>query len=291
MKKIIHYSTIALGIISLISFIADYFIFAELRPRMVAFEAISQNHDNLMLVVGAGLLIFLAFCVLSFLRIVQYLKKAKKITFIYSLLLAGSVLCLLFVFSDVALLQDIDKQYKLGLAQPEWSLVYPIMISQFIVAIIFMVFHLFGFKKENQVEDVVKDSNIFLVAQYVGIVCGLSGFILSGLGFFFPSAWNLYVHTIISSIILLIPYVLIVGYWLAIKLKEDISDWYDEKQIQDIGKSSFMTLVISVVFMIFLFALNFNNLNGVVSMIWLPLYVFFVLTLFSFGNLYFTKKD
>ncbi|MFH1890959.1 MAG: hypothetical protein ABIJ91_05370 [Candidatus Kuenenbacteria bacterium] len=291
MKKIIHYSTIVLGIISLISFIADYFIFTELRPKMVAFEAISQNHDNLMLIVGAGLLVFLAFCVLSLLRIVQYLKKAKKITLIYSLLLAGSVLCLLFVFSDVALLQDIDKQYKLGLDQPEWSLVYPIMSLQFIAAIIFIIFHLFGFKKENQVEDVVKDSNIFLVAQYVGIICGLSGFVLSGLGFFFSSAWNLYVHTIISSIILLIPYVLIVGYWLSIKLKENISDWYDEKQIQDIGKSSFMTLIISVVFMILLFALNFNNLNGVISMIWLPLYLFFVLTLFSFGNLYFSKKD
>jgi len=291
MKKLIHYSTIALGIISLISFIADYFIFAELRPKMINFEGISQNHDTLMLVVGIGLLIFLTFCVLSLLRIVQYLKKAKKITPIYSLWLTGSVLCLLFVFSDVALLQDIDKQYKLGLDQPEWSLVYPIMIFQFIAAIIFMVFHLFGFKKENQVEDVVKDSNIFLVAQYIGIICGLSGFILSGLGFFFPSAWNLYVHTIISSIVLLIPYALIVGYWLAIKLKEDISDWYDEKQIQDVGKSSFMTLAISVVFMICLFALNFNNLNGVVSMIWLPLYVFFVLTLFSFGNLYFSKKD
>ncbi len=291
MKKIIHYSIIVLGIMSLISFIADYFIFAELRPKMINFGAISQSQENLMFIVGGGLLIILAFYLLSLLRVVQYLKKAKKITSIYSLLLVAGVLCLLFVFSDLALLTDIDKQYKLGLDQPEWSLVYPIMAFQFLSAIIFTCFHLFGFKKENQVEDVVKDSNIFLTAQYVGIICGLLGLASSSLGFFFPRAWNLHIHTTIGSIVLLIPYVLIVVYWLSIKLKEGISDWYDEKQIQDVGKSSFMTLVASVVFMVLLFVLNYSNLNGVISMIWLPLYIFFVLTLFSFGNLYFSKKD
>jgi len=291
MKKIVHYSTIVLGGVSLISFIIDYFIFAELRPKMINFEAISQNQENLILVVGAGLLIFLAFCLLSLLRVVQYLKKAKKITPVYSLLLVLGVLCLLFVFSDVALLNDINKQYKFGLEQPEWLLVYPIMAFQFLTAIIFIVFHLFGFKKENQFEDVAKDSNIFLVAQYIGIVCGLLGLASASLGFFFPRAWNLHMHTTIGSIVLLIPYILIVGYWLSIKLKEKTRGWYDEKQIQDIGKSSFMTLVASAVFMISLFAANYNNLNGVVSALWLSLYLFFVLTLFSFGNLYFSRKD
>jgi hypothetical protein len=197
----------------------------------------------------------------------------------------------LFVFSDVALLNDINKQYKFNLDQPEWSLVYPIMACQFIVAIVFTYLHFFGFKKENQEKNVAKDSNIFIIAQYTGVICGLLGLVSSSLGFLFPRAWNLNIHTTIGSITILIPYILIVAYWLLIKFREKITEWYDEKQIQDIGKSSFMTLVASVIFMILLFALNYGNLDGVVSILWLPLYVFMVLFLFSLGNLYFSKRS
>jgi len=90
---------------------------------------------------------------------------------------------------------------------------------------------------------------------------------------------------------LLSPYVLIVIYWLITKIQEEHRQWYDEKQLQDVGKSAFLTLVISIVCMIGLFAVNYNNLGGVVRMLWLPLYLFLVLFLFSAGNLYFGGKD
>jgi hypothetical protein len=290
LDKLLKTTSVALGFASITSFVFNYFVFSKLQPKMVNFEAISLAEEGLMNWVGVGLLILLVFCSLSLFRFVRYLKKAKKITFPSLLLLAGGILSLLFVFSDVALLGDIGKQYKYGLSQPEWSLLYPIMGFQFIVTIALTYFHFFGFKQKDQVKQVIRDSNIFLVVQYVGIICGLMGLTFSSLGFLFHRAWNLQVHVTITPIILLTPYALAVGYWLFTKLQEKQRQWYDEKQLQDVGKSAFLTLILTVIFMIGLFVTNYNNLGGVVTILWLPLYLFLVLFLFSLGNLYFSGK-
>jgi len=237
------------------------------------------------------LLFFLAFCLLSLLRTVQHLKKSSSVSFLSIALVILGVLALLFVFSDVALLGDIAKQYRHGLDQPEWMLVYPIMGFQLFVALVFTYFHVAGFSKDAQPEFVARDSNIFLVVQFVGVMCGLMGLVLASLGFVFARAWSLAVHTTMSSIILLSPYGLAVAYWLLTKLREDNRQWFDEKQLLDVGKSAFLTLVASVVFMVALFIANYNNLSGVISITWLPLYLFFVLFLFSATNLFFAGRE
>ena len=147
--------------------------------------------------------------------------------------------------------------------------------------------HFFKLKEKDQVKHVAKDSNIFLIVQYVGLVCGLVGLSLFSLGFFFSRAWNLDAHVTISSIVLLMPYTLAVTYWFITKFQEKDRQWYDEKQLQDVGKSAFLTLTASVFFMTGLFIVNYKNLSGVISILWLPLYLFLVLFLFSLGNLYF----
>jgi hypothetical protein len=290
-NKLLKIISIVLGLVSTAFFIFDYFVFASLRPKMIRFEAISPPEEGLLNWVGIGLLLFLAFCLLSLFQIAKYLKNAKKITLFSLFLLASGVLSLLFIFSDVALLNDIGKQYRYGLAQPEWLLLYFVMGFQFITGIMFTYLHISGFTKEKQLEYVAKDSNIFFVVQYVGVICGLLGLLSSSLGFLFANAWNLVTHTTIGSIVLLTPYSLAVLYWLLIKLQEKPRQWYDEKQLQDIGKSSFSTLILSVIFMNGLFVANYRNLGGVVSILWLPLYLFLVLLLFSSGNLYFSGKN
>jgi hypothetical protein len=291
LNKLIRSVSVVLGLVSITFFVFAYFVFARLRPKMISFQAITTAEEGLLTWVGIGLVPFLAFCLLSLLHIARYLKNAQKLTLFSLILVASGVLSLLLIFSDVALLSDIVKQYKHGLSQPEWSMLYPIMGFQFITAMVFTYLHIFGFKKENQVEYVARDSNIFLIVQYVGIICGLIGLAFSFLGFLFPRAWNLQVHTTMTPIILLFPYALAVGYWLITKFQEENRQWYDEKQLQDVGRSAFLTLVLSVVFMVGLFISNFNNLSGVVSILWLPLYLFSVLFLFSLGNLYFSGKD
>lgn len=288
-NKLLKITTFILGILSISFFAFDYVIFSQLRPKMVDFQAISLVEENLFNWVGIGLLIFLVFCLLSLWRLVAYLKKVQTINWFSLFLLVSGVLSLVFVFGDVALIGDIGKQYKNGWSQPEWSILYWVIAGQFVTSLVFTGFHACGNKK--QLSYVARDSNIFSIVQVVGIVCGLLGLSFSSLGFFFPRAWMLGVHTTATSIILLTPYILAVFYWLVTKLQEKHRQWYDEKQLADVGKSAFLTLIISVIFMVVLFFANYSSLGGVVSILWLPLYLFWVLLLFSAGNWYFNNRS
>jgi hypothetical protein len=274
MNRLLKNTSIALGLISIAFFVFDFSLFSRLRPLMVTYKPISPSEEHLLNWVGIGLLIFLAFYLLSLFRLAQHIRKAKKITFSPLFLLACGVLSFLFVFSDFALLSDIVKQYKLNLSQPEWLILYPLMTFQLIIAIAYTYIHLFSFKKKGQLAHIVRDNNIFLVTQYVGLICSSMGLVFSSLGFLFPGGWNLDMHVTITLIILLMPYALTVGYWVLTKLQEEKRQWYDEKQFQDVGKSAFLTLILSVIFMTVLFVANYHNLNGIISMAWFPLYIY-----------------
>jgi hypothetical protein len=221
---------------------------------------------------------------------VIYFKRVEKIKAFYLILLILGIISGLLVFSDVALLSDINRQYHNQLSQPEWQLVYPFIIYQFVITLIFQYCHLTGKFLVQQEEMITRDINIFLVVQVVGVVCGVLGLGLMSLGFLYSRAWTLTIHTIISMGVLLFPYVLAVGYWIFMKLKEKDRQWYDEKQSQDVGKSAFLTLVIVTFIMVALFFLHYFRLDGVIRMLWLPFYIFSTLFLFSLGNLYFSNK-
>jgi uncharacterized membrane protein len=125
--KLLKYLSLVLGVSSILIFIFEFVFLESIRPKMIIFDEITSQEDSQLTWVGMGLLVILSFYFVSLWRIVRYLRYAEEITFSYVLLLVVGVVSFLFVFADVALLQDIVKQYKAGLAQPEWSLVYPIM--------------------------------------------------------------------------------------------------------------------------------------------------------------------
>ncbi|MEA3327934.1 MAG: hypothetical protein U9R53_11630 [Chloroflexota bacterium] len=229
---------IVLGVLSIAIFGYALYVFLRLQPKMVAFETLSDIESGMITGVGFGLLFILAFYLFSLLQMVIYLKHSESVKPIPLVLIICGVISMLFVFSDVALLNDIAKQYRYGLSQPEWSLVYSIMGFQFVITLILMCLHVSGFFVPKQVDKVARDINIFLIVQYVGVICGLMGLASSSLGFLFPHAWSLPLHTIMGGSILLFPYVLSLVYWVLTKFKEKDRQWWDEKQLQDIGKSA-----------------------------------------------------
>jgi hypothetical protein len=241
--------------------------------------------------IGGGLLVYLAFSSVSVLRAANYIRHTEDVPLLVVGQIITGVLTFLFVFSDLALLNDIGKQYRHGLAQPEWTILFTIMIFQLIVLGAFIYLHLFGFKAAGLAEPAARDSNVFLIVQYVGALCGLMGLALSSMGFFFPRAWTLEAHTTFTVIVMMIPYLLAAGFWLNTKLREKPRQFFDEKQNLDTGRAAFLTLSASTVFMLSLFILNFRDLSGVVSVLWLPLYLFSALLVFSCANIYFALKE
>jgi len=278
------------GFLSIAIFGFILYTLYRLRPKMLIFEELTPLDNALLTGVGFGLLLIIGFYLLSMWQFSSYIKQAVQIKPLPLALIIFGVLSLLFVFSDIALLSDIHKQYRHGLAQPEWTMVFPIIAFQFIITVIFLYIHISGRYAVKHADHPTRDINVFLILQYVGIISGLMGLGLASMGFFISSGWNLITHSILAGIVILLPYGLALFYWLATKFQEKDRQWFDEKQSQDIGKSASMTLLANTILLIILFISNFKHLNGIISMLWLPIYLFSTLFLFSLGNIYFSKK-
>lgn len=282
--------SIIFGFFAVTLFLFNFFVLFRLKPKLMNFEELTGLENGLLTAVGFGLLSILFFYLLSLWYFVSYIRNSEQIKPLPLFLVISGVLSLIFIFSDIALLSDIHKQYRFGLSQPEWSLVLPIMIVQFIITIIFLYIHTTNRLAVNREDHPKRDINIFLIVQYVGVISGVMGLALASLGFLYSSGWNITIHGILGGIVLLFPYALVVFYWLVTKFQEKDRQWLDEKQSIDIGKSALATLSINIILMLFLFIASLNKLDGIVQGIWMPIYLFSTILIFSIGNLYFSNK-
>ncbi|HEY9121556.1 MAG TPA: hypothetical protein VIM80_01035 [Brevefilum sp.] len=289
-KQPLQAINIILGFLSIAIFVFIFYTLYRLRPKMLVFESLTSMEEAFLTAAGFGLLVIFGFYLFSLWQITKHVKQAQEIKPIPLISIILGVLSLLFIFSDIALLSDIHKQYRYGLSQPEWTLVFPIMAVQVVTLILFLFFHLTGRFVYNKTDQPARDINIFLILQYVGVISGLMGLGLASMGFIYSTGWNPTTHSLLGGIAILSPYGLALFYWLITKLQEKDRQWFDEKQSQDIGKSSLLTLSMITILMIILYAVNFKYLNGIISMLWLPVYLFSALLLFSLGNIYFSKK-
>lgn len=289
-NKTLWITNIALGLISVGFFIFDWVLLKRVRPLMESWGTLTVQDTNLLLIFGIGLLILVIFYGLTLIQIMRALRYSQKLPVGMVVVFILVALAAFFVVSVVVLMNDINNQFEAGLSQPEWNLVYPILVAQLAVTLLLLVLHAAGVFARQKQETVIQDVNIFLIVQVVGVICGALGFASSLLGFFYPKSWSPLVHTVMGSVVILIPYLLMAGYWLMMKFGEGAKAFYDEKQSRDVGRSAFLTLVAASVLMVILFITQFNALDGVIRFLWLPLYLFGVIFLFSAGNLYFSKQ-
>lgn len=289
-NKVLRIANIFFGILSIAFLIFDGVLFSNIRPKMESWKALTSGEGQLLMLMGIGMIVMLLFFVLSVYQVIRTIRYSERFSIGLVLLFVIGVVAALSVISDVVLLMDISKQYAVGLLQPEWGLVYPIMIGQLIVALLFLILHIAGYFAKQSQREIVQDSNITLIVQVVGLVCGAMGLVMSFLGFFFPSGWNPFVHSVLGSAVVISPYLLVIVYWFILKLKEPSHRLYDEKQVLDVGRAAFLTLIISSVLMVALFIIQFNDLSGVIRFLWMPLYMFGIIFLFSAGNLYFSCR-
>ena len=286
MNNLAGYATAALGVAAAAGLLLAYAMFEALRPKMVDFEPLTASEEGLVNYVGIALMLVLIFCLLALFRIARAAIRSQRLSALHLTVIAGGVLAILFVFSDVVLVGDIGKQYAAGLAQPEWTVLYVVMAFQLVAigALIFAI--LFSERSGGETSPVARDSSIYLLGQYVGVICGLVGLALTVLNFRFPRPlWMVQAQIIPTLVAILVPYALVVAFWLVIKLREG-GEWFDEKQRQDVGATSFLALVMSMAGMGLLYFLSLDSLQGMVSVLWFPFYAFLALLIFSASNLY-----
>jgi len=296
--KISNNTTLVLCSISIAGLIFNNIFYLMLRNMIINMGDVENFMNQFSIPVTGIYLIFGFFHLSAILTLILQLNFFKRDNFLRAFLFFTSITSLLMLFGDFALMSDISKEYVFGLPG-EFNILFFSQALHFvfyILMIILLVLTRKSVRKKDE-EIVLKDDSIFINAQYIGILSGVSGLVLITIFsllylMVYPlPLWALKSGVVVTSLIAVIPYILIVFYWLIIKLKERISEWYDEKQYQDLTKSSLVVLLVSIIFLLVVFIMQyiFGNFE-LLNFIWFPLYFFFILLLFSATTLFFNKS-
>lgn len=274
----------------------DFIAYGVLRGKTLRLESLTPADERLGMFIWLGLLVFLIFHIISFIAIAGQFRFYRKATALRIIALLLAIVSCVFILDDIACLSDIGKEYAEGLeVEFEWRSLYFTSVLHGIFFIVMAANLIEAFKRKDKLKTnhpALKDEVIFTVVHGVGILCG-------GIGLFgaFAALVERRTHAILHItfpflfILTLTPYALLVGYWLIMKLKEEPTVWYDEKQFSDISKAGLFTVVATVPFMAFHYIASYGVPNGPMHVLWFPFYLYFVIFVFSCSSLYYNRKD
>jgi hypothetical protein len=276
--------------------IFDFIIYDTLRSKMLHLEPLTSADERLGMFIWIGLLIFLVFHVLSFIAIATQFQRFQKASALRIIALILAIFSCIFILDDIACLSDIGKEYAEGLeVEFEWKSLYATSVLHgiFFFTMLANLIEVFVSRRKRRLnESVLRDEVVFTVVHCVGVFCGGAGLIGAFAAYIEQRAHALLRSTFPFLFILtLIPYALLSGYWLIMKLKEKPSDWYDEKQFQDIAKAGLLTMFATIPFLAFNYILNYGTPKGPIDILWFPMYLYFVIFVFSLSSLYFSWKQ
>jgi hypothetical protein len=295
--KISSIISLVLTIVSVLWLIYNLVMYELLKPLMISLTPLGKLEKPAVLI-GIGCMVFLIYHISAFLTYIFHLQRFRKINAFNIMVLICGIVSFLAVFSTMTFLLDITKEYDSGFDNigGEWKFLYIFLVINAVFYLMMLVFLLSTFRSlelNKEVKPVLKDDIVFTVAQFVGIACGALGlaWIFLSIGFNAKHIADRKFWGMITGILLLLPYGLILSYWLLIKFRDRIADWYDEKQWKDLSRAGLTTLLISILLMVIFFSSTYNNLPaGVYGLVWLPFYLFSVLLIFSSCTLYFNRR-
>ena len=301
MKRLMRVSnntTLVLCLVSIAGLIFTNTFYLLLRKAIVDMGDVESLLNRFSIPVTAGYVVFGIFHLAAILTLVLELKFFKRDNFLRAFLFFTGIVSLLMLFGDFALMSDISKEYVFGLPG-EFNILFFSQVLHLLFYILMIVLIISSRKstRKKSEEIVLKDDSIFINTQYIGILSGISGLALVTIfstlyvRIYDLPVWAIKAGIITSSLMAAVPYILIAIYWLILKLREKTGEWYDEKQYQDITRSSLIALMMSIIFLLIVFIIQYIFRNfTLLNFIWFPLYFFFILLLFSSITLFFNKK-
>jgi len=276
--------------------IYDFIAYGMLREKMLRLEPLTPADERMGMFIWLGLLVFLAFHIASFIAIASQFHLYKKASALRVIALILAIISCIFILEDIACLSDIGKEYKEGLeVEFEWTSLYLSSAIHGIFFIVMVANLIEAFIRRRKIrtnQTAIKDEIIFTVVHCVGVLCGGIG-LLGAFAAFLERRTHSILHITFPFlfVLTLIPYGLLAGYWLFMKLREKPADWYDEKQFSDISKAGLFTMFATIPFMAITYILNYSMDKGPITVLWFPFYLYFVILVFSCTSLYFSWKD
>ena len=290
MRFSIKTNTYILLLLSLIALVCLVYIFYQVNQDLV--EALNIYRLDLETddyILGSAHIFILLYHIYAFIYLFSHFHHFKELKVIRTTALIIGIFSLFVIAGEKVMIDEIAREYRLG---ADISELYLLDLGYSLNAVFSLVMGLLLVKtltlsQENSGKKILQDEKIFIVAQIMGIVSGIMGlfltFALIGQKIPLEKIW-VYIP---FYILFLIPYGLAVFYWLLLKRKQKINEWYDEKQFQDILKASLVTMLLSIPGMLVLLFIKVPH-----SIYWFLYFIFLVIFLFSSCTLYFFKiKD
>lgn len=301
MKKLMGLSekvTLSFSIISIIGFIYNFILYVRINIRTINSGLINTLIGKAEIYAGISTILIIIFHLFAILTIILKLKVINRENIFLSFMFFISIISMIMIFGDFALISDIVKEYNAGLSGIESEFVI-LFLSQSLHLLFYclIIFSIVSSNKAKKLPDrydgemPLKDEAIFISAQYIGIFTSVLGLaILVSLSIFSP-LWAIKKGIVTVCAVLIIPYVAIVIYWLVIKVRERVTEWYDEKQFQDVTKAGFVSFLSSMAILAIFFVIQNISKFLILNVIWFPLYFFIALLIFSGTILHFNKKS
>lgn len=227
--------------------------------------------------------------------IVLALRSLEQVRFIGTLALILGAISLILLPSDYACLHDIAKEYAIGVniqTELKWLRLGVIAHYIYLLCQLALCFNLVAILKRDAMRRSTRPGeSLFDATNILGIVCAAIGW---GLIFYFyqdnlpTQRMEWYVLPII--VVVLTPYLMILASWLYTAWKEKHAGFLDEKQKGDLARAATTAWIVSIPAMIAVFAVNYGNVQGPGSVLWLPAYFFTSLLVFSISSLFYFRR-
>jgi hypothetical protein len=211
------------------------------------------------------------------------------------------IVSFLMILSDYACLHDIYNEYITGrfACTVEFKMLYNGLFFNFIFLLTAFITVM---KIRKQVKpEVIKKRSILVettyeITQYVGIICSIIGIVFVLYIYSVFSNNNLIISefakflTSAACIIVLLPYIIMIFYWINKLSKENDGSLIDEKQKHDLTRSGLIAFLFSILFILVFFLINHGRTGQISAFVYFPLYLFASLLVFSISVLYYFKK-
>ena len=201
---------------------------------------------------------------------------------------AGCVSAVSLAVSAVAL-SDIGHQTEAGLSSSgEWT----IILINLIITLLFLVSSLAvlpAYKKKITAPFIINDDMLFITTNEVGILSSLMAVCAIVFGLIYPvlETYRGAVIVIYTTITLAPWGLMLLGWFLSRRKK--ISKWWDEKQMVDMGRAAFISIIATVAAAIVIYISGHLFAGFDAAMLWFPSVVVVAVLSFSALNAAFAR--
>ncbi len=160
----------------------------------------------------------------------------------------------------------------------------------------FYIFHnaiqnLTGMNTHTLEHSMLMSENLYLVMHITGVICaGLGLFEIVSEFYMGLSPQNRQWFVLPILLITVAPYLLVAAGWYFNTIREHKAGNIDEKQKMDMVLAGNTAWLVSIPIMLILYISQYNNIQGLISIFWLPIYIFTTLLIFSACSLLYYKK-